>query len=343
VLCEEYLKGTASVNAVELKLRRIVAAATVAVAILCCTFLYSCALVDDVLGGSGLSSAIPADSEERANPGVPRDNTPQVLVAEQPGVNVLSSDKAILDYSNAASGYICAASYLGDTKVKVIVDSPSGERYQYTVFAADGYITIPLSDGSGVYSVTVYENLYDNQYASLFSGDIPVELNDDLSPFLYPNEVVDFTAGDQTVQLSQQLTENATSDVEAVDQIYMYVVQNISYDYDKAASVAPGYLPNNDDTLATQMGICYDFAMLTASMLRAQRLPTKLDVGYCGQAYHAWIEVYTADQGWIRKKIEFPGSAWVRMDPTFDSAGKGTGDISQIIGDGQNYQPILYY
>ncbi|MDR2587106.1 MAG: transglutaminase-like domain-containing protein [Coriobacteriales bacterium] len=327
-------------SGVEKKVRKVVAAIAV---FLCCTFLVSCALVDDVMGGSELSSAVPVDSEERANPGVPRDNTPQVLVAEQPGSAVLSSNAAVLDYSNAASGYICAASYLGETKVKVIIDSPSGERYQYTVFSADGYITIPLSDGSGVYSVTVYENLYDDQYSPLFSGDVAAELSDELSPFLYPNEVVDFTDGDQAVQLSQQLTENATSDVEAVDQIYMYVVQNISYDYDKAASVAPGYLPNNDDTLATQTGICYDFAMLTASMLRAQRLPTKLDVGYCGQAYHAWIEVYTTDQGWVRKKIEFPGSAWVRMDPTFDSAGKGTGDISQIIGDGQNYQPILYY
>jgi hypothetical protein len=331
------LEGTIAVRGVKSKL-------AVCAALLCCVFLSSCSLVDDVIGGgSEMSSAIPVDSEERANPGVPRDNTPQVLVPEQPGTAVLSSDKAVLDYSNTTSGYICAMSYLGDTKVKVLVNSPSGERYQYTIWSGGSYITIPLSDGNGNYSVEVYENLYDDQYAAVFSGDIWAELGDEFAPFLYPNQVVDFTTDDATVQLSQQLTENATSDVEAVDQIYMYVVQNISYDYDKAASIAPGYLPDNDDTLATQTGICFDFAMLTASMLRAQRLPTKLDVGYCGQAYHAWIEVYTADQGWIRKKIEFSGSAWVRMDPTFDSASKGTGDISQIIGDGTNYQPLLYY
>jgi hypothetical protein len=298
-------------------------------------------------GGSELNSEVPADSDERANPGNPRDNTPQVLVPEQPGTAVNETDKAVLDFSNAASGYICAMSYLDGTKVKVLVNTPDpsddASPPQYTITSSGSYITIPLTMGSGTYSVTVYENLYDDQYAAVFTQDVYVEAIDEFGPFLYASPIVDFTTDDATVQLSQQVTENATSDVEAVDQIYMYVVQNFSYDYDKASSVAPGYLPDNDDMLASKTGICFDFASLTASMLRAQRLPTKLDVGYCGQAYHAWIEVYTADAGWVRKKIEFPGTIWVRMDPTFDSAGKGTGDISKIIGDGTNYQPIYYY
>jgi hypothetical protein len=316
---------------------------TVTLALLCCVFLSSCSVVGSIVGGEDLSSEIPADSSDRANPGVPRDNTPQVLVSEQPGAAVAATDKAALDFSNAASGYICAISYLGDTKVKVMIESPDSNQYQYTITSGGSYITIPLSNGSGTYSVGIYENLYEDQYVAVLSQDVSVELADEFNAFLYPNQVVKFVADDATVQLSQQVTENATSDVEAVDQIYMYVVQNFTYDYDKAANVAPGYVPNNDDMLSTQMGICYDFASLTASMMRAQRLPTKLDVGFCGQAYHAWIEVYTADTGWVRKKIEFSGDSWVRMDPTFDSSNKGAGDISKIIGDGTNYQPIFYY
>jgi transglutaminase-like putative cysteine protease len=200
-----------------------------------------------------------------------------------------------------------------------------------------------LSRGSGTYTVGVYENLYDEKYTPLLSQDVAVELDDELEPFLYPNQLVDFAVGDRTVQLSQELAANATSDVEAVDQIYLHVVQNISYDYDKAESVAPGYLPSNDETLASGKGICFDFASLAASLMRAQRLPTRLEVGYCGQAYHAWIEVYTAEKGWIRKKIEFTGGSWVLMDPTLDSASKGTGDIEQVIGDGESYQPMFQY
>ncbi|MDR1015193.1 MAG: transglutaminase-like domain-containing protein [Coriobacteriales bacterium] len=295
------------------------------------------------IGGGELSSAVPADSEMRANPGSPRDSTPQVLVAEQPGTAVASNEKAVLDYSNAASGYVCAMSLLDGAKVKVLVDSPTGERYQYVLATTGDYLTVPLSRGSGTYTVGIYENLYDEQYTPLLVQDVAAEAVDEFAPFLYPNQFVEFASGDQTVELSQELAANATSDVEAVDQIYLHVVQNFNYDYDKADSVAPGYLPRNDDTLASGTGICLDFAALTASLMRAQRLPTRLDVGYCGQAYHAWIEVYTAEKGWIRKKIEFAGDSWVLMDPTFDSASKGTGDIERLIGDGKNYQPILLY
>jgi hypothetical protein len=98
--------------------------------------LSSCAL-EGVGGGGDLSSAVPADSERRANPGSPRDSTPQVLAAEQPGTAVASNEKAVLDYSNAASGYVCAMSLLDDAKVKVLVDSPTGESYQYDIESRD--------------------------------------------------------------------------------------------------------------------------------------------------------------------------------------------------------------
>jgi hypothetical protein len=294
-------------------------------------------------GGEEFSSDVPADSPDRANPGNPLDCTPVVLEATQPGTAVVDNEKATLDYSNTASGYVCVRNNMAQTKAMVVMTTPTGSQYKYSITQSGSYITIPLSVGNGSYQVDVYENLYNDIYAAIFAQKIEVVLADEFGPFLYPNPCVNFSAGDQTVQLSQQLATNATSEVEVVDQIYMYVVQNISYDYEKAETVAPGYLPNNDDTLRTKTGICFDYASLTASMLRAQGLPTKLDVGWCGEAYHAWIEVYTKDAGWIRKKIEFPANAYVRLDPTFDAASKGTGDVSRLVGDGKSYQPILYY
>jgi len=308
-------------------------------------FLTSCSGGQLFSGSSDLRNTDPVDSDKRANPGQPRDNTPQVLVAQQPGELVAGDyNSVIVDYSNCSQGYISAESFLVNIKAKVLVYAPGETNYyQYVIPPTATFVTIPLTKGSGLYEIAVYEHLYDDQYSGLFSQDITVELASELTPFLYPNQYVSFTEGDDAVNLSQTVTENATSDVEAVDQIYMYVVETITYDYDKAANVQPGYLPNNSNTLQTQDGICFDFASLTAAMMRAQRLPTKLDIGYCGEAYHAWIEVYTQDKGWIRRDIEFPGDAFVRLDPTFDSAGKGKGDISRIIGDGTNYFPMFYY
>ena len=93
-----------------------------------------------------------------------------------------------------------------------------------------------------------------------------------------------------------------------VTSIYNYVVDNLTYDYEKAATVQSGYLPNVDLTLATQKGICFDYASLMTAMLRAQDIPTKLVIGYTGQLYHAWISVYLPEQGWIDNIIYFDGA-----------------------------------
>lgn len=111
--------------------------------------------------------------------------------------------------------------------------------------------------------------------------------------------------------------QNSASDLEAVEDIYHFVIENITYDEAKAESVQTGYLPDIDSTLAEKTGICFDYAALTAAMLRSQRIPAKLEIGYSGDIYHAWISVYIKDIGWIDKMIEFTGDAWTRMDPTF--------------------------
>jgi transglutaminase-like putative cysteine protease len=76
-------------------------------------------------------------------------------------------------------------------------------------------------------------------------------------------------------------------------------------------------------------------------MLRSQGVPTKLVVGYAGDAYHAWINVYSEDTGWIDGVIYFDGAKWMRMDPTF--AANGGSDIMDYIGNGTNYSGKYFY
>ena len=92
--------------------------------------------------------------------------------------------------------------------------------------------------------------------------------------------------------------------------------------------------------LKNKKGICFDYAALATAMLRTQRIPTQLVVGYSGQVYHAWINVHIDGVGWVNKIIEFKGDKWVRMDPTFDAAKKG---LNQFVGNGDNYNPLYVY
>ena len=128
-----------------------------------------------------------------------------------------------------------------------------------------------------------------------------------------------------------------------MEKIYDYVVANLTYDKAKASSVQSGYLPVLDSVLASKKGICFDYAALMTGMLRSQGVPCKLVVGYAGTVYHAWINVWTEETGWIDGVIYFDGTAWQRMDPTFASSGGGSDAIMQYIGDGKNYTQKYVY
>ena len=81
---------------------------------------------------------------------------------------------------------------------------------------------------------------------------------------------------------------------------------------------------------------------LMAAMLRSQGIPTRLHVGYAGDAYHAWINVYIEDIGWIDGIIQFDGKDWSLMDPTF-AANKNSKNTQDFIGDGNNYNTLYTY
>ena len=119
-----------------------------------------------------------------------------------------------------------------------------------------------------------------------------------------------------------ELAYSANNELEVVEQVYNYIIDNYTYDYDKAASVVSGYLPVVDEVFVSQTGICFDYAAVMATMLRSQNIPTRLEVGYVGEEYHAWISIYIKDVGWINGVIEFDGSDWNLLDPTFASASK---------------------
>ena len=139
------------------------------------------------------------------------------------------------------------------------------------------------------------------------------------------------------MKTAQEQVKTATSDLDAVADIYYYVTETISYDEEKAKTVPTGYLPDLDETLTSCKGICFDYASLMAAMLRSQDIPAKLEIGYSGKVYHAWISVYIKDVGWIDKSLNLTakaGNAWI---PPFASSNKNSKKILKYIGDGSNY------
>ena len=96
-----------------------------------------------------------------------------------------------------------------------------------------------------------------------------------------------------------ELAKECCSDLDVIENIYYFVTQTITYDEEKAQSVTYGYIPNPDETLSLGKGICFDYASLMTAMLRSQQIPTRLEVGYAGEVYHAWISCYVDEIGWV--------------------------------------------
>lgn len=269
-----------------------------------------------------------------------RDNTPIVLEAVAGGEIVYGNDSIKIDATNASEGYLMIE-YLGDSnKVKMQIQNQETANYTYDL--ADGTTCIPLTGGSGDYHIAIYENIDGTQYSFLFEDTLTFSIENEYGPYLYPNQRVSFTKNSDAVAIGMDLAKEATCDIEVVYAVYEYVYNNITYDHDKAENIKSGYLPDVDVTLHEKKGICYDYAALMAAMLRSQRIPTRLEIGYAGDAYHAWISVYIVDIGWINGMIEFDGLDWSLMDPTF-AANTSDSKLKKFIGDGSNYTSVFVY
>lgn len=313
--------------------------------ILCC-FLLILSGCSDVAPSSPVDSPSSAESAEEAASNMPdtqplRSSKPKVYEPLADGQATLGQDPLILDISHIDQGYIMTRYTGGSAKANLQLTGPDGITYKYFFPPSEAYMTIPVTGGSGAYEIAAYENIVDTKYSPLYKETLEITLSSEFLPFLYPNMYVNFSAESQAVSAASDIVSQAASDLDAVAQIYHYIIEHIVYDNEKAQSVPTGYLPDVDETLQTGTGICFDYASLTAAMLRSQNIPTRLEFGYSGQVYHAWISVYIEDIGWIDQLIEFTGDDWTRMDPTFAASNNNNSAILEYIGDGSNY--ILQY
>lgn len=274
--------------------------------------------------------------------GAEQAQTPGIVVAEATGKLVKKGNKAIIDYSNTSDGYVMVKFTASTTKrLKTQVQGPT-TTYTYNIKQGE-WTVFPLSDGNGNYQFKVYENISGSKYTLVASVSQKVTLKDEFAPFIRPNQFVNYDAASKTVAKAQELTKDMTDPLKKVEAVYDFVLHNLTYDKEKAATATSGYLPVLDSVLESKKGICFDYAALMTGMLRSQGIPCKLVIGYAGTVYHAWISVWSETTGWIEGAVYFNGTAWQRMDPTYASTGQQSEEIMKFIGDGTNYTVKYLY
>ncbi len=244
----------------------------------------------------------------------------EILWPSADGINVNSDNKVLIDYSNTSQGYFMAKTLTNDhSRIKIMVLNGDG-KYTYDLNKDDAYEVFPLNLSDGTYTVKVYENIEDDAYALLFDTTFDVTLENEFVPYLYPNQVVDYDTNTLCLQKSFELVKDDKTELDRVQHIYTWVLDNIVYDWDKVEEVQGKYvLPVLDETYQEKKGICFDYAALMSAMLRVQHIPTKVVTGMVDEGYHAWIEVYIENMGWIKPHVYFNNGEWTTMDPTYDA------------------------
>ncbi len=259
-----------------------------------------------------------------------------ILVPAHDGIEVLQSDSATVDISHIADGYFMARYHGNAEKTKLQLTGPDGVAYTYDMVPDGVWDAFPFSAGNGTYTLMIYESAGEDRYFNSLAQELEVQLKNDLLPFLYPNQFVRFSQDSLAVTTAEELAMGCETQLDIVKKIFDFTTTEIDYDDEKAASVTSGYLPDVDETLRTRKGICFDYAALMTCMLRSQGIPTKLQIGFSGDIKHAWISVYLNEEGWVHDLIQFDGSGWAMMDPTFASE-MGSQAAADYIGDGENY------
>ena len=243
-----------------------------------------------------------------------------LLLPSADGFLTKEDDKVLVDYSNTSQGYIMAETKTENHKRIKVMLVKDDEKYTYDLNKENEYEVYPLNMGDGEYTIKVYENMHDDEYVLLFSFETDVELENELLPSLYPNQVVDYDENTLCIQKSFDIVKNDKTNKERVKDIYNWVIKNIKYDWDKLDEIKKEYtLPNLDDIYENKKAICFDYAAIVTAMLRAQHIPTKLLTGTIDDGYHAWIEVYDEDDGWVKVDDDCVSGEWKTMDPTYDA------------------------
>ena len=267
-----------------------------------------------------------------------------IPVPSASGTAVRENERAAIDFSNARDGYVMIRTTRNTTRrIVVTITGPSGVRYQYRLNGNGAWEVFPLSDGNGRYVIGVNEQIEGSRFAVLNTADINVTLRDEFAPFLRPNQFVNFNANSRSTAKAAELTRGISGTYPRVEAIFNFVINNITYDRVFAQEVSQGkhsgYVPDVDAVLARGKGICFDYAALMTAMLRSLGIPTRLVIGYAGDQFHAWIDVFSETDGWINNIIHFNGRAWNLMDPTFAATGNQSAEVLRFIGDGTNYSP----
>ena len=116
----------------------------------------------------------------------------------------------------------------------------------------------------------------------------------ELKPFLIPERMIE--KDDPAIQKIARTIDGGT-ELETVNNIYKYVIRNLTPDISKTKGVGAA------ETAKTKKGKCIDYCDLFVALCRAKNIPARVIAGFktnfSVSPKHSWAEVYFNEYGWV--------------------------------------------
>lgn len=304
------------------------------VAILCCVLicstLYIPVFAADTSGGEKLTTFT---FDNSANPFTISavDNT--LVITNAPAINHL--EKLMITFKDCFDKTIKNFYATRDASGGASVDLSSfknGKYYMqlFTEKKGGGYISILkdklfpviITNKAASFPIPVFYDENQRVMAAQKSNTDSQEVLD-----FYLKESTDVQSTDpKIVELSNTITASCTDDYGKILAVHDWVCSNIYYDLDALEVMHEEEYYSALYTMKHKRSICAGYANLTAALLRAAGIPTKIVAGYGGDAFNAvkeeFMEYSDADEnhGWNMAYCSSQ-NRWITLDTTWDSAG----------------------
>ncbi|HZK43528.1 MAG TPA: transglutaminase-like domain-containing protein [Syntrophomonadaceae bacterium] len=248
------------------------------------------------------------------------------LEGKTKGLVKISKDKVTHDYRLVPGGRYPLQEGNGEYTI-LVGQALTGNRYK--VVAEEKVVLDVLNPDIVYLQSTQITNWNQDSKAVIKAKNLVKKANNNLEKLklTYIIQIIKGNQDSEAVIQAQNLVKKVNNDREKLELIYNYVVNNYSYDYEKIKRVKVGYIPDIDTVYTDKKGICYDYAVITASMLRSVGIPTKIVKGYHKDyldTYHSWNQVYIDGK-------------WLTIDTTHDAIKVQAGHTTPMIKNTKSY------
>lgn len=259
---------------------------------------------------------------------------------------VYSNKFVKIDTTTASEGYIILenlderAYNLGVYISTNVINQQGNTSYFIWISDSKGKssIKVPLTYGVTEYNITVVTSMtYEPTGTECNSKKAELTFTpttvSETGPFLFSAGEVIYDENMMFIKKAKEIAATCSNDFEKVEKMQAWLTSYMTYKQEED-TIKGIYKCDLEKIYNRKTGVCYDYSVVLAAMLRSQGIPCKVVFGEYNSKGHAWIEVYIdCEAKHSADNVYLEGKKWCRVEPTLS----GANGAKELINESKDY------